>query len=121
MNITFLPLHCLKSGQIQSFFWSVFFRIRTEYGELQSISPYSFQIRGNRDQKKLRIWTLLTQCSNIRDISMDSTGKRNLYNFFSSISDTSRREGFRKFLNSSPCRAYFNNNKYDEDGNAVQV
>ena len=111
----------MKSVQIRSFFWSVYFRIRTEYGELQSISPYSFQIWGNRDQKKLRIWTLFTQCSNIRDIGMDSTGKRNFYNFFSSISDTSRREGFRKFLNSSPCRVYFNNNKYNEDGNALQV
>ena len=25
--------HCVKSVQIRSFFWSVFFRIRTEYGE----------------------------------------------------------------------------------------
>ena len=29
-------LHCLKSVQIRSFFWSVFSRIRTEYGEIQS-------------------------------------------------------------------------------------
>ena len=26
--------HCVKSGQIRSFFWSVFSRIRTEYGEI---------------------------------------------------------------------------------------
>ena len=45
-----------------SFFWSVFSRIRTEYGEIQSISPYSVQMRENTDQKKLRIWTLFTQC-----------------------------------------------------------
>ena len=25
--------HCVKSVQIRSFFWSVFSRIRTEYGE----------------------------------------------------------------------------------------
>ena len=33
------------------FFWSVFYRIRTEYEEIRSISPYSVQIRENVDQK----------------------------------------------------------------------
>ena len=47
----------MKSVQIRSFFWSVFSRIGTEYGEM-SISPYSVRMRGNIDQKKLRIWTL---------------------------------------------------------------
>ena len=28
--------HCVKSVQIRSFFWSVFSRIRTEYGEIQT-------------------------------------------------------------------------------------
>ena len=37
-------LHCLKSAQIQSFFWSVFSCIRTEYGDLRSKSPYSVQM-----------------------------------------------------------------------------
>ena len=37
--------HCAKSIQIRRFFWSVFSRIRTEYGE-----------------KKLRIWILFSQC-----------------------------------------------------------
>ena len=32
-----LCLHCAKSVQIRSYFWSVFSRIRTEYGEVQSI------------------------------------------------------------------------------------
>ena len=54
--------HCVKSIQIWSFFWSVFFRIRTEYGEIRKISLYSVQMRENTDQKKLRIWTLFTQC-----------------------------------------------------------
>ena len=43
-------------------FWSVFSRIRTEYGEILSISPYSVQMWGNTDQKKPRIWTPFTQC-----------------------------------------------------------
>ena len=54
--------HYVKSVQIRSFFWSVFSRIRTEYGEMRSISPYSVWMRENTDQKKLRIWTLFTQC-----------------------------------------------------------
>ena len=33
------------------FFWSVFSRIRTEYGEIQSIFPYSVRMRKNSDQK----------------------------------------------------------------------
>ena len=34
-------LHCVKSVQIQSFFWSVFSCNRTEYGDLQvsALSP----------------------------------------------------------------------------------
>ena len=54
--------HCVKSVRIWSFFWSVFSRIRTEYGEIRSISPYSVRMRENTDQKELRIWTLFTQC-----------------------------------------------------------
>ena len=53
--------HCVKSLQIQSFFWSVFSRIRTEYGEIRSISPYSVLMRENTVQKKLHIWTFFTQ------------------------------------------------------------
>ena len=55
-------MHCVKSAQIQSFFWSVFSRIRTEYREIRSISSYSFRMRENTDQKKLRIRALFTQC-----------------------------------------------------------
>ena len=31
-------------------FWSAFFRIRTEYGEIRSNYPYSARIRENTDQ-----------------------------------------------------------------------
>ena len=54
--------HCVKSVQTQSFFWSVFSRIRTEYGEILRISPYSVRMWENTGQKKLRIRTLFTQC-----------------------------------------------------------
>ena len=57
--------HCVKSVQIRTFFWSVFPRIRTEYGEIRSISPYSVRMRENTDKKKLRIWTLFWQCQGL--------------------------------------------------------
>ena len=53
--------HCVKRVQIRSLFCAVFTRIRTEYRDLRSKSPYSIQIRVNTDQKKLRIWTLFAQ------------------------------------------------------------
>ena len=40
------------------FFLVRIFRIRTEYGEISRISPYSVRMGENTDQKKLRIWTL---------------------------------------------------------------
>ena len=33
------------------FFWSIFYRIRTEYGEILRISPYSVRMLENTDQK----------------------------------------------------------------------
>ena len=51
-------IHCVKGIQIRSFSWYVFFRFRTEYGEIRSISSYSVRMRENTYQKKLRIWTL---------------------------------------------------------------
>ena len=46
---------CVKYVQIRSFFWSVFSGIRTEYGDIRSISPYLVRMWENTDQKKLRI------------------------------------------------------------------
>ena len=45
----------------KEFFLSLFSLIRTKYGEILRISPYSVRIRANTDQKKLRIWTLFKQ------------------------------------------------------------
>ena len=57
-----ISYNCVKSVQIRSFFWSVFCRIWTEYGDLLCKSPYSVQIWENTDQKKLRIWTIFMRC-----------------------------------------------------------
>ena len=40
-----------KKCPYSEFFWRVFSRIRNEYGEITSISPYSVQMRENTDQK----------------------------------------------------------------------
>ena len=49
-------LHCVKSVQIWSFFWSVFSCIRTEYGDLRSKSPYSVQIQENFGPEKTSLF-----------------------------------------------------------------
>ena len=40
-----------KKCPYSEFFWSVFFRIWTEYAKILCISPYSVQMRENMDQK----------------------------------------------------------------------
>ena len=55
--------HCVKSVQIRSFsgpYFPVFGSNTDIYGRK---SPYSVRIQENTDQKKLRIWTLFTQCT----------------------------------------------------------
>ena len=44
--------HCVKSLQIRSFFWSVVSHIRTDYGEILRISPYS--VRTQLAQKRFK-------------------------------------------------------------------
>ena len=39
-----------KKCPYSELFWSSFSRIRTEYGEIRSMSPYSVRIRENTDQ-----------------------------------------------------------------------
>ena len=44
-------MHLLgKKCPYSKLFWSVFSHIRTKYGEILRISPYSVQMRGNTDQ-----------------------------------------------------------------------
>ena len=64
-------VHCVKSDQIWSFFWSVFSCIRTRYGDLLGKSPYSVRVQESTDQKKLRIWTLFTQWSSMQYRNQD--------------------------------------------------
>ena len=41
-----------KKCPYSELFWSTFFRIRTEYGEILRISPYSVRMRENADRNK---------------------------------------------------------------------
>ena len=59
--LTHLFLHCVKSVQIRSFFWSLYSHIRTEYEEIFCTFTYSVRMRENTGQKKFRIWTLFMQ------------------------------------------------------------
>ena len=82
-TVNYNTKHCVKSVQIWSFFWSVFSRIPTEYGEIRSISPYSVQMREDKDQKKLCIWTFFTQ--NLSTVRMREiwTRKNSVFGHFS--------------------------------------
>ena len=53
VNAILRPLHCVKSVQIRSFFWSVFSSIQTEYGDIRSISPYSVRNAGKCGTEKI--------------------------------------------------------------------
>ena len=48
-------IHCMKSVQMRSFFWSVFSRIRTEYGEIRTYCSVLSPNVGKYGPEKLRI------------------------------------------------------------------
>ena len=69
-------LHCVKSVRIRSYkkcpyselFWSVFPRIRTEYGEIRTISMYSVQMWENTDQNNSEYGHFLGSAWTLNDI-----------------------------------------------------
>ena len=53
VSFTFPLHHCMKNFQIKRFFWSIFSRIRTEYGVIGSIScQYSYMQQQGRENIK---------------------------------------------------------------------
>ena len=48
---TYVKLTLCEKWPYSELFWSVFSRIRTEYGEILRICPYSVRMRENTDQK----------------------------------------------------------------------
>ena len=49
-RISLNNIHCVKCPYSE-FFWSLFSRIRTEYGDLLRKSPYLVRMQENKDQK----------------------------------------------------------------------
>ena len=66
----YLSLSLRKKCPYAELFWSLFSRIRTEYGEIQRISPYSVQMRENVDQNNSEYWQFSPSVylSQIRDL-----------------------------------------------------
>ena len=58
---------CIRS--FFSVFWIVFSRIRTKYGEIFHISPYSVQMRANTDQNNSKYGHFFTQWRPLRVFS----------------------------------------------------
>ena len=65
-TIKFLKFYCRfhdltlrKKCPYAELFWSVFSRIRTEYGEILRISPYSVRMQENTDQNNSKYWHFL--------------------------------------------------------------
>ena len=54
----------VKGVQLRSFFWSVFFLLWTEYGNLRRNLR---RMQENMDQKKLSNWTIFTKCMHERN------------------------------------------------------
>ena len=71
----------MKKCSYSEFFWSVFSRIRTEYGERQSISPYSAQMREKADQKN-------SECGDFSRIEMFDKALNTLLKSTSTITTT---------------------------------
>ena len=64
-----ITCHCVKSAQIRSFFWSVFFRIR----DLQSKSSHSVPIWGNKDLKYsvfVHFSRSVSNCRNCQNVTL---------------------------------------------------
>ena len=94
--------YCMKSVQIRSFFCSVFSCIPTEYGDLLRKSSYSVQAQENTNQKKLRILTLFTHCSEyaLGQVLEICTAQNKV--FFLGIYVINTSESFSFCKNSSP-------------------
>ena len=80
-------MHYVKSVQIRSFFWSVFSRIRTEYGEILHISLYSVQMRENTDQNNSKYGHFLRSAS-LMDQYFYTNPQGNMRLLYQNLSDT---------------------------------
>ena len=75
--------HCAKSIQIRSYFWSVFSRIRTEYGP--EITPYLDIFHAMSRYKTQKVWSKVPWVGNARNIHKSFFIKNHCWNFKLSI------------------------------------
>ena len=88
-------IHCVKSVQIRSFFWSAFSRIRTEYGERRTVSSCYKNIYWNQFMlgavsescRKLNKNNFMNVLGNLSDVF-------NVYSFFKSMPNHTLREKY---------------------------
>ena len=66
MVIAHYNMHCVKSVQIRSFFWSVFSRIRTEYGAISYLSVFSPNTGKCRPERTTHLATFREVMKNFR-------------------------------------------------------
>ena len=96
-NFDFFAAHCLKSVQIQSFFWSVFSCIRTEYSLYFPYSEYSSYSLYSRSIQSIS--SIQSEYRKIR------TRKNSIFGHFSRIGKNLIR---KSFLNISAILVYSN-------------
>ena len=70
--------HCVKSAQIQSFFWSDFSCIRTEYREIRARKNSVFGHFSHSEGKKDMLWKLLMS-NKLFKISITHLVQKNFY------------------------------------------
>ena len=101
----------MKSAQARSVFWSVFSRIRIKYGEYRLSLRSQSEYRKMRIRKKLRIWTLFTQCikhilyTYVYDIYIYISYHMHFFTYGSS--DTKKREILYEHLVDSTLKIVF--------------
>ena len=67
-------LHCVKSVQIRNFFWPVFSRSRTEYGEIRSKWYWVFSPNAGKYEPEKTPYRIQSECGKIRSRKSSVSG-----------------------------------------------
>ena len=107
-----LPYHILKllvtaslreKCPYSEFFWSVFFRSWTEYGDILRISLYSVRMRENMDQKNSEYGHFSRNAYDLQNTKLPKTGMKFIKNTkaTTSVMNTYQKLNFQKRLSST--------------------
>ena len=75
----FVVLALREKCSYSELLWSVFSRIRAEYGEIICISPYSVQLRENTDKNNSKCGDFFAQCRSCRYHVSDNLSVKNFF------------------------------------------